>query len=163
MLYKEEQHFRRNLLWLVFLLLPLVILILLFCQNQFHWHIFRNPLPGVSILILAIFYIIPMVVVLYKIKLTTIVKNDRILYGWNIPGSDLNEILISDVKEFQILEYKFVGYGYRISNKYGTVYNVAGNKGLLVTTHQGNKLLIGTSRPEELKNIVEHFNQKRTS
>jgi hypothetical protein len=61
----------------------------------------------------------------------------------------------SDIESAEIIEYGFVGYGIRISINHGNVYNVKGNKGLLITLKNGKKRLIGTQKPEELSKISQ--------
>jgi len=65
-----------------------------------------------------------------------------------------------DVKSATILEYKFVGYGIRLFTLYGTVYNTKGNKGLAIELKNGNKLLVGTQKSDELSHIIEKISQK---
>lgn len=66
-----------------------------------------------------------------------------------------------DIETAKLVTYGFVGYGIRISLKYGKVYNVKGNKGAAITLKNGNKYLVGTQKPEELERIllkVKNFN-----
>jgi len=59
-----------------------------------------------------------------------------------------------DVKKAEIVTYGFVGYGVRMSSKYGTVYNAKGNKGLALELNNGRKLLIGSQKAEELDDLI---------
>ncbi len=61
------------------------------------------------------------------------------------------------IESCEIIKYTFVGYGYRLSFKYGTVYNIKGNIGLALQLKSGSKILIGTQKPEEFKRILENF------
>lgn len=61
----------------------------------------------------------------------------------------------SEVETAPSVKYGFVGYGIRISVKYGTVYNVKGSIGLAITLKNGKNRLIGTQRPRELEAIVK--------
>ena len=60
-----------------------------------------------------------------------------------------------NIEAAELIKYGFVGYGIRISIKYGTVYNVKGDKGLRITLKNGKKYLIGTQKPEELEIVVK--------
>ncbi|MRS59995.1 hypothetical protein [Larkinella terrae] len=60
----------------------------------------------------------------------------------------------NDVLKAEIITYNFVGYGIRYSNQYGTVYNAKGNSGLLIYKKTGSKLLIGTQKPKELRQVI---------
>jgi hypothetical protein len=61
----------------------------------------------------------------------------------------------NDIEAAELIKYGFVGYGIRISIKYGTVYNVKGDKGLRITLRNGKKYFIGTQKPEELEVVVK--------
>src|SRR5690554_7570605 len=43
------------------------------------------------------------------------------------------------------------GWGIRFTMKYGTVYNIKGNKGLFVKLKNGKTFIVGTQKPEELE------------
>ena len=61
----------------------------------------------------------------------------------------------------EIVNYGFVGgWGIRLWTKYGTVYNMRGNKGLAIALTDGNKFLIGTQKPEELTAILEKISAR---
>ena len=64
-------------------------------------------------------------------------------------------ISLSDVLEAKSVDYDFVGYGIRLSIKYGTVYNVKGNQGLQITLKNGKKYLIGTQQPTKVNEVIE--------
>ncbi|MEJ7679685.1 MAG: hypothetical protein WKG06_17860 [Segetibacter sp.] len=87
--------------------------------------------------------------------MTTIINADGISYGWNIPASELNSIKWSDIEACKMIEYKFVGFGYRIRREYGIVYNANGNKGLRINKKNGRKILLGTSKPEQAETAIK--------
>jgi hypothetical protein len=60
-----------------------------------------------------------------------------------------------DVKKAEIVNYGFVGYGVRMSSKYGTVYNTKGNKGLAIELNNGRKFLVGSQKVDELNDIIK--------
>jgi hypothetical protein len=67
-----------------------------------------------------------------------------------------NEIEKAYIRKYNpILE--FGGWGIRFGFK-GMAYNVSGNKGLQLEFKNGEKLLIGTNRAEELNNILTQIN-----
>jgi len=59
-----------------------------------------------------------------------------------------------DVKKAEIVNYGFVGYGVRMSSKYGTVYNTKGNKGLAIELNNGRKFLVGSQKVDELNDLI---------
>jgi hypothetical protein len=59
-----------------------------------------------------------------------------------------------NIEKMEFITYRFVGYGLRLATRYGTVYNVSGNKGLLVTLKDGGRFLIGTAQPEKFESYL---------
>ncbi|MDI1355984.1 MAG: hypothetical protein PSX36_13770 [bacterium] len=154
-LYKEEQGVRRNGLWFILLITPAIIITLLLYQRFSGKVIFDNTLDDIPLAIITVSYLIPAVFSLSRIKLVTIIDAEKISYGWNIPSDDLNEIPLADIQAGSIVEYKFVGYGFRRTHKYGMIYNVIGNKGLQIIKKSGGKVLIGTNNVEELQKVIK--------
>jgi hypothetical protein len=153
--FKEEQYFSRNILWVTVLFLPVLMLVVLFYQLYSGELVGDYPMSNTSITILSIIYFIPAVLAFFFVKLSCIVEDEKIMYGWNIPDKVMNEIHFSEISSYKIIQYDFVGYGYRISQQYGTVYNVSGSWGLQVVKKNGEKILIGTHRPEEIKAVLD--------
>ncbi len=61
-----------------------------------------------------------------------------------------------DVQSAQVIDYGFVGgWGIRMGTKYGTIYNIRGQKGLAIELKNGKKLCIGTQREAELTAVIE--------
>jgi hypothetical protein len=59
-----------------------------------------------------------------------------------------------DIKQLEPVTYGFVGYGLRLSLKYGIVYNARGNKGLAIYLKNGRKYLIGTQRQDQVIEVI---------
>jgi len=156
-LYKEEQRVGRNGLWFLLLIAPAIIIALLLYQRFTGKIIFVNTLGDVPLAIISVGYLLPAVYSLSVIRLSTIIDAQKISYGWNFPSGRLNEISLDDIAECKVVEYKFVGYGFRTSHKYGTIYNVNGNKGLQIVRKTGRNVLIGTNNAVELKKVVEQL------
>lgn len=155
-LFKEVQSIRQNLLWSSALIIPALVMTgVLIYQLVTGKPAGANPMSNLSLSILCVCYIVPVAVIIPFVKLTTVIDDEKISYGWNIPTAELNEIRIADIQELSVIRYKFVGYGYRFSRKYGIVYNVSGNKGLQIATKHGARILIGTGHPEQIKSAIE--------
>ncbi|MFT6719215.1 MAG: hypothetical protein ACJAY8_001615 [Sphingobacteriales bacterium] len=66
-----------------------------------------------------------------------------------------------EIKSAEVINYGFVGgWGIRIWTRFGTVYNIKGNKGLFLTTKKGKKYCIGTQKEADLQQIVHEINRK---
>jgi hypothetical protein len=156
-LFKEEQKLRHNLLWTSILLIPLAAMLSLLCYQLITGVTVgtENQVSNLSLSILVICYGIPACLIILYVKLSTFITNEKISYGWNVPTSDLNEVRIEEIKTCEVIRYKFVGWGYRLSRLYGTVHNVDGNMGLQIITKSGSKILIGTHHADELKKAIE--------
>ncbi len=156
--FKEEQWLRHNLLWTFLLVTPfLSMLSILLYQLITGSPVGEYPVSNTSLLFLSVCYGIPACYVLLYVKLTTVITDQSILYGWNLPTAELNEIHVNDIRECHVIEYTFVGWGYRLTRKYGAVYNVDGNKGLHIVRKSGRRALIGTHHISELKKIIEEL------
>jgi len=153
--FKEEQRFSGNALWVTVLFLPVLMLVVLFYQLYSGKLVGDYPMSNTSITILSIIYFVPAILTFFFVKLTLVIDDEKIMYGWNVPNKELNEINFSEISSCGIIHYDFVGYGYRLSEQYGTVYNVSGSRGLQVIKKSGEKILIGTHRPDELKTAIE--------
>lgn len=155
-IFIEEQKFRHNLIWSGILLLPLCAILCTLTYQVANNHLIGDhPMSNRSLLVLSIIYGVPVIFIIYYVRLTTIISDENICFGWNLPTNDLNEIKLEEIKSCSVIEYNFVGWGYRLTRKYGTVYNVDGNKGLQIVKHSGAKVLIGTHHAVDLKNIIE--------
>src|SRR5690554_6746134 len=63
-----------------------------------------------------------------------------------------------DIESYKVINYGFVGgYGIRLTMKYGTVYNIKGNKGLFVKLKNGKTFIVGTQKPEELEKVIQEL------
>jgi hypothetical protein len=154
-LFIEEQRFRHNILWSFLLIAPIVVFCVILVYQLASEDLVRDhPMSNRSLMILLFFYGVPVAIIIYYVRLTTIISDESISYGWNIPTRELNVIKLDEIENYEVIEYSFVGWGYRLSRKYGTVYNVDGSKGLQIVTKSGFKVLIGTHHEEDLKKMI---------
>ena len=155
-LYKEVQWFRQNVVWAILLLIPVVVFgSILVYQLATGTGVGDRPMSNRALALLGTAVFIPSVLAFFRVKLTTIIDEEKIQYGWNMPTPEPNIIMLKDIKEWAVIKYDFVGYGYRISKRYGTVHNLIGNRGLFIETFNGERVLIGTQNLRELKTLVE--------
>jgi hypothetical protein len=89
-------------------------------------------------------------------RLHTTIDQNIIKFGFSPFFS--NEILWTDVKSATIKEYKFTdfwGWGIRFSWAESIkAYTTSGNKGLLLDLKNGQKILIGTHKTAEIKQLI---------
>ncbi len=155
-IFFEIQQFKKHWFWQLLLLAPFTYFCgVLVYQLYTGEYVGDHPAGNFDLTLLLLFYGSFAYLALFYVKLTTAISSDKISYGWNIPTNGLNKIKVEDIASCEVVKYRFVGYGYRISLKYGIVYNVWGNKGLFIKKTNGKKVLIGTQNPESLAEAIK--------
>ena len=101
--------------------------------------------------------LLPVILLLlaFNTKLETHLDKSGIRYKWIPFQKKSRTISWTSVEKAEVIRYDYIGHGYRrISRKYGTVHNVTGKMGLQIVLESGEKLLIGTQKPEEMNNFL---------
>lgn len=75
------------------------------------------------------------------------------LFSW----SEIESIDV--IKYNPILDYGGWGYRFNFRGK-GTALNVKGNQGIQLTLKNGKKILIGTQKPAEVRQIIQLYSRK---
>ncbi|MBR5470034.1 MAG: hypothetical protein IKU78_06160 [Paludibacteraceae bacterium] len=146
-LFLEKQRFTQWWLWLIMILVV---------ASAFYYE--ESTLEKIVVLVILIPFF------LFVLNLETEISSEGIsvrffpfhlkkkFFAWD-------EIVKAEVREYSpLLEYG--GWGIR-RGKSGVAYNVKGNMGLQLVLKSGKKILIGTQKTEELKQIlVERENKK---
>jgi hypothetical protein len=157
-LFREVQYFRQSPVWGILLFLPPVAFsAILLYQLITGDRVGARPMSNTALALLSSVLFVIIFWAYKTVKLTTQIDDEKIVYGWNMPTGELNEIPLSKIREWSLIRYTFVGYGFRISPKYGSVHNLSGNKGLFIVTESGDKVLIGTHKLRELKAVLEQL------
>jgi hypothetical protein len=155
-LFKEVQYFRENPVWTILLMIPIAVFgSILVYQLATGTGVGDRPWTNTSLAVLGVGILIPSLLAVLRIKLTTIITEEKIAFGWNMPTPKLIEIRLNEIKEWSVIKHDFVGYGYRFSEKYGTVHNLIGNRALFIITKDGERVLIGTHRLRDLKTLMD--------
>ena len=87
-------------------------------------------------------------------KLNVIATEDSLYFQWIPLNNRYNKVFWQNVQSIKMIEYKSMGYGMRISEKYGSIYNAFGGYAINIITRGGNQFLIGTAKPKELEEIL---------
>ena len=151
--FKEEQKFNQRWLWLILILMGVLPLIGIYKQLILGEKLGDNPMSDISLLIFSIimFSLVGLFLIM-KLK-TSIDKNGINMHFFPFIKKSVDWQQIKNVK---VVNYGFVGgWGIRLWTKYGTVYNIRGNKGLEIVLKSGKKFLIGTQKETELSTIIE--------
>lgn len=147
--YKEEQKFTQWWLWI-----GLIGFGIYETYNLYqHFIIGENKISDLSQMIFSI-VIFGVIILFWRIRLNTKIDQNEIQMKF-LPFVK-KQIPWKIIKNAEIVNYGFVGgWGIRLWTKYGTVYNIKGDKGLAIELLDGRKFLIGTQNDTELKKIIE--------
>lgn len=148
--YRESQKFNQWWLWL----LNIALLLGLVLVGYTSWT------GGGDLLSSAIGPIVMAVtmILLATIELRTVISEDGLEVKFWPFGR--RRIFKSEIKSARVRKYsplrEFGGWGYRIGPG-GKAFNMQGNMGLQLEMRDGDKLLIGTRKPEELAAWIENW------
>lgn len=158
-LFEEKQKFNQWFIMLIFFAVNAFFIYGIFIQIIEKQQFGRKPTSD-GLLILSTIVSVLITILLMNIRLYTQIKKDGIYvkffpfhlsfkyYSWE----QISKAFIREYKP--LLEYG--GWGLRIGLwGNGKALNVSGNKGLQLEFFDKNKLLIGTNKPEELKEILK--------
>ena len=165
--FKEEQYINQLWIWAVLIVSmgAMIVPTAIGFYKQFYlgkpWG--TNPTGDEALLWiggLELVFAIGLIVLIIKMKLVTVVKEDGFYYRY--PPLILKEKRIGkeEIERFEIRKYKpileYGGWGVRLgSRKAGRAYNVKGNIGLQLELKNGRKILFGTQRADALKRAME--------
>jgi hypothetical protein len=143
-LFHEVQQFRQPWIWALLLLISAAMFVMIITSRS------------IWLALLVLMLDAALVGFMYSLKLTTEVSLNGIfirffpMFRQTIPLSQIGSHYVRVYRP--LLEYG--GWGVRYGWK-GKAYNVQGNRGVQLELAQGNRLLIGTQRAEELAQAIE--------
>lgn len=112
-----------------------------------------RPLPYVGMLLFPLLALLLIGMFLYM-RLKTEIDQREIRFSFR--PFVKKRVSWAEVKSARVVNYGFVGgWGIRLWTRYGTVYNIRGNKGLALELLNGKKFLIGTQREAELQEFLK--------
>lgn len=152
--FNEMQRF--NLSWKWFFFIVIYSLMFWALIQQFSEDF---DLAAVISIVFSLCIIIFFNIVIIIMKLETSIDDIRISYQFKPFHIKAREIKWDEISEFYIRDYRpfkeYGGYGLQRRIKKGRSFTVSGNKGLQLVLKGGEKILIGTQKPKELKLIIE--------
>ncbi len=151
--FKEEQKFTQWWLWLILIPIGVLPIIGIYKQLTKGEEFGDKPMSDLGLIIFSIF-IFSLLGLFFIMKLKTSIDKNGI--RMNFFPFVKKKVNWSEIKNAKVVNYGFVGgWGIRLWTKYGTVYNMKGNKGLAIELKSGKKILIGTQRETELNQVLE--------
>lgn len=159
--FKETQKFSQWWLWLILIGIGILPILGIYKQLIIGEKFGDKPMSDLGIIIFAVF-VFSLIAMFWFMQLKTEIDQNEIrMHFFPLVKKRVNW---KEIKNAEIVNYGFVGgWGIRLWTKYGTVYNMKGNKGLAIALTDGNKFLIGTQKPEELTAILEKISPKKSN
>ena len=155
--FSEEQKFTDSPFIYVFVFSAIALLgglvyAALDANNISEWEEFILAMVLSTVLLFGIGWL------LFTIRLESHVENGRITYRMPPLINQVKVIAKEEISHAEIIRYnpitRYGGYGIRHSLKHGKALNIRGNQGLQIQLKNGKKLLLGTQKPELLKQAV---------
>lgn len=167
-LFREVQHFRQIWLWLLLLAISGVCIYAMVEQLILREPFGSDPAPDVVLIIIVAVFGLGFPLLFYHIRLTTEVRSNGLYYRFFPLHCSVQKILLDDLKSYEVRTYsplkEYGGWGIRYGAK-GKAYNVKGNRGVQFKLTNGELILMGSQRPEELAGalalVIERKNESR--
>ena len=158
-MFKEKQRFNQPWILILLALFGCIPIYGIYKQLYHGEYLGNNPMSDKGLIVFA-FLCFSLIGLFLIMKLEIEIDDNEIKMRF-FPFVR-KTIKWKEVKSVEVIKYGFVGgWGIRTGTKYGTVYNTRGNIGLKLELLNGKKLLIGTQKQNELKEIIEHANRNR--
>lgn len=148
--FTEKQKFKQWWLWLI-LVLPFTGIL---------FSILQNGAASADIKELAIGMLIITIIALaiLSLNLRTEITEKGIAYKFSFFHSKFHLMEWENIADYFVREYKpiweYGGWGLRYSFRNGKAFNTMGNQGLQIILKNGDKILIGTQKADELKKVI---------
>lgn len=173
MIFRESQRFRQWWLWLILLPSTLVTLVPmgygLYSQLVLKKPFGNHPTGDTALIITTALVTALMLFLLwlfYILELQTCITEEGIRYRFFPFRWKYKMIKRSEITDLEVIKYNpigdYGGWGIRYGSK-GKALNVSGNMGLMIRLTSGKNLLLGTNKPEELREAVKKFVNAVTS
>ena len=152
--FKEEQKFTQWwFIWLLIVLIGTIPIYGIYKQLILGEEFGNNPMSDTGLIVFSVL-MFALIGLFGLLKLKTTIDENEIRMSF-FPFVK-KKIKWDEIKNAEVVNYGFVGgWGIRVATKYGTVYNVRGNKGLAIELTNGKKFLIGTQKEAELTRAIE--------
>ena len=158
--FKETQKFSQWWLWLILLFIGALPILGIYKQLIIGEKFGDKPMSDLGLIIFAVF-VFSLIAMFWFMQLKTEIDQNEIRMRF-FPLVK-KRVSWEEIKNAEIVNYGFVGgWGIRLSTKYGTVYNMKGDKGLAIELLNGKNFLIGTQKRNELTAMLEKISAKNT-
>ena len=156
--YREVQHFRQVWLWIIILSIPALMIYAVVEQLFLGRPFGDNPAPDAVLIILAVIFGLGLPALFLATNLTTEVRSDGLYIRFFPFHFSFRRITSDELAHYEARTYsplrEYGGWGIRYGSK-GKAYNISGNRGLQLEFSNGDRLMIGSQRPEELAQAID--------
>ncbi|MFZ1528576.1 MAG: hypothetical protein WAT19_07495 [Ferruginibacter sp.] len=152
--FREEQRFTQWWLWLLLITIAFIPVLGIYQQLVKKVPFGDNPMPDGGLILFTIFTL-GILVVFRLICLRTTITSTEINIRF-FPFLS-RTIRWEDIKSAKIVNYGFAGYGIRYGSRHGVIYNTRGSEGLAIEKKNGEKLVIGTQKKDEINKIISQL------
>jgi hypothetical protein len=156
-LFREVQHFRQPWLWLLVLGVSGVTLYAMVQQLFLGKPFGSNPASDAVLIVIVVIFGLCFPLLFYFLSLKTEVRSDGIYYRFFPFHCSAQMIRLEDLHGFEACTYsplrEYGGWGIKWGSS-GKAYNVAGNRGVQLELVGGQRILIGSKRPDELAEAI---------
>ena len=155
--FTEEQRFGQIWLWLVLIGMDVAYFTMFFAQ--FFGPVPPRPSGPADLLVMGLVALLCLGItaLFVSLKLITRVTNQGISVQFKPLHQKPVIFHFSDIREYSVRTYRpileYGGWGIKRGSG-GLAYNVSGNQGLQLVLKDGKRILIGTQKPEQLKNTL---------
>ena len=162
-LYQEVQYFRQ--LWFCILIIIIAgFAIFAMVQQLIIGKPFgENPAPDTVMIAIGVLIGFGLPIFLFTMRLITEVRSDGLYFRLFPFHFSFHKIAFWDMRNYEVRTYRAIkdygGWGIRYG-KEGKAYNVSGNKGVQLELSNGEKILIGSQRAEELASAIASASKK---
>jgi len=157
-MYREVQHFRQLLLWVLLLCIAGAAIYAIVEQLVLGKPFGDNPASDAVLIVIVVIFGFGFPLFFYLINLTTVVRGDGLYYRFFPMHLSFRKISFTNLKTYEVRTYsalrEYGGWGIRWGLK-GKAYNVSGNRGVQLELSNGERILIGSRRPDELAEALK--------
>jgi len=165
-LFAEQQKFSQWWIWLLLIALNVFLIFGIYKQVILHESFGDRP-TGHNGLFAAYGLVLLVTILFYSLKLQTIIKEDGIYVRFYPVHITYRKYSWDKLTKTYIRKYspiaEYGGWGFRGGiSKSACAFNVSGNQGLQLAFSDRQNLLIGTNKPEEMKEVLVKIGKYKT-
>lgn len=148
---KETQSIRSPWIWILLFAAAAIPWIGIYVQEGLGEPFGNNPISTTGLVALGLL-LFALLYWLWTLKLVTEGNNEHLAIQFGIFGS--RKIPWTQLERIEVVPYVSMGYGYRLSFKYGTIFRAGGKFGVAMTLKSGEKLMFSTQQPEQWRTFL---------